>query len=259
MKVLAIVFSTRRDADSQTLLMTEEICRKIRKYTCADDVAVTEILTMSEVPVRPCTGCKTCFRKGSCPQDEADGMQVLRRKMEDCDALLVATPVYMAMVSGWCKTFLDRCASYCHVFELLGKPCLVLSVTGISGGERAGDYLSECMEIMGCAVAGMLPLQKVGEGLVIGKKETEDAMDAAVTALFHAMETPEQYISPRAEDQFTGIQRFFRSREIILTLSGRVCTSEINTFRSRGFMHCPSLREALRREGGSGHEESGEE
>ena len=164
MKILALVFAARRDEKSVTLQMTKEICGMIRQRCGA---AEFEIVTMSELPVQACVGCKTCFLEGFCPQDSADGMAALRQKLHDCDALIAATPVYMCSVSGWCKNFLDRCARWCHVFELLGKPCLVLSVTGITGAERASGYLSECLEGMGSSVAARLPLQKLGDGLTV--------------------------------------------------------------------------------------------
>ena len=246
MKILALVFAARRDETSKTLQMTKELCGMIGRR-CED--AAFEILTMSELPVQACVGCKTCFLEGFCPQDGEDGMAELRRKVIDCDALIAATPVYMCSVSGWCKIFLDRCARWCHVFELLGKPGLVLSVTGASGAERAADYLSECLEVMGCAVAARLPLQKLGEGLVIGGEEARTAMESAAEALLDAVEHPEQYLSERAETQFRGIRQNYRSLETFRLLMGQSCSDEINTFRERGLMGCASLREALQKKG----------
>lgn len=246
MKILALVFAARRDEKSVTLQMTKEICGMIRQRCGA---AEFEIFTMSELPVQACVGCKTCFLEGFCPQDSADGMAALRQKLHDCDALIAATPVYMCSVSGWCKNFLDRCARWCHVFELLGKPCLVLSVTGITGAERASGYLSECLEGMGSSVAARLPLQKLGDGLTVDSEAARAAMENAAASLLDAVKHPEKYLSDLGERQFQSIQQSFRSLETYWTLTGQHCPDEINTFRQRGLMSCASLHEALKKKG----------
>ena len=246
MKVLAIVFTVRREGRSLTLQTTEEICR-----TIASDWGggtETEIVTMSEMPVQPCAGCKTCFCEGMCPQDSGDSMAELRKKLKECDVLIAATPVYMTMVSGWCKNFLDRCASYCHVFELAGKPCLVISVTGMTGAETTAGYLSDMLEVMGCAVAGRLPLVKQGEeGLVYGSEAAKNAVRDAVAALRDAAANPEKYISEKTEQQFEYIREVNRRMEVVRLLSGKTCSWETNTFRERGYMNGAPLREFLRK------------
>ena len=245
MKIFAVVFSVSREEKPLTLQMTEEVCRTIR--TVYGENTVTEIVTMSEVPVQACTGCKTCFTTGVCPQDRLDGMKEIRKKLKECDALIVATPVYMAMVSGWCKNFLDRCASYCHVFELAGKPCLILSVTAMTGGPQTAGYLSEMMEVMGCAVAGKLPFQKYdGDGLTIGSEQTKEALNRAAAALRDAADNPGKYISERTEQQFEQLQSVYRRLEVLWTLSGQKSNWEVDTFRARGYMNCASFKDNLK-------------
>ena len=246
MKILAIVFTQRRKDKPASLQVTEELCRLVSERGGRD--VETEIVTMSELPVLACAGCKTCFREGRCPADKADGMAELRKKVRECDALIAATPVYMCMVSGWCKNFLDRCASYCHVFELAGKPCLVISVTGMTGAETTAGYLSDMLEVMGCAVAGRLPLVKQGEdGLVLGSKGAKEAIRGAVAALRDAAANPEKYISEKTEQQFEYIREVNRRMEVVRLLSGKTCSWETNTFRERGYMNGAPLREFLRK------------
>lgn len=248
MKILALVFASRREGKSVTLQVTEELCGLLHARSAGAEL---EIVTMSELPVLSCVGCKTCFQEGFCPQDGADGMTALRQKLRDCDALIAATPVYMCSVSGWCKNFLDRCARWCHVFELLGKPCVALSVTGQTGAARACDYLSECLETMGCCVAARLPMQRQGEGILVGSEEAQAALSEAAGKLLDAVRQPENYLSELAEAQFQALLRSFRSIETFRTLMGRRCPDEVDTFRQRGLMSCASLREALLKKGGS--------
>ena len=56
-------FSARRDEQSVTLQMTQKICGMVRQRC---EAAETEIITMSELPVQACVGCKTCFQEGFC-------------------------------------------------------------------------------------------------------------------------------------------------------------------------------------------------
>ena len=63
MKILALVFAARREEKSATLRMTNELCGMIgRRWPDA----AFEVLTMSELPVQACVGCKTCFQEGFC-------------------------------------------------------------------------------------------------------------------------------------------------------------------------------------------------
>ena len=215
MKILAIVFTQRRKDKPASLQVTEELCRLVSERGGRD--VETEIVTMSELPVLACAGCKTCFREGRCPADKADGMAELRKKVRECDALIA----------------------------LLGKPCLVLSVTSATGGERTADYLSECLEVMGAAVSARLAFQKLGEGVLIGTENAKACMENAAASLFDAIRAPEDYLSERAETQFQSLQRTYRTLETVWLLSGQKCSSEVDTFRSRGLMTCASLREAL--------------
>jgi hypothetical protein len=105
------------------------------------------------------------------------------------------------------------------------------------------------MEVMGCAVAGRLPLQQyAGEGPVIGSEEAQAAVQSAIASLRDAVANPERYISEKAEQQFASIRDYHRRAEILNTLSGKKCSWETDTFRERGYIHCASLREALKKE-----------
>jgi hypothetical protein len=67
----------------------------------------------------------------------------------------------------------------------------------------------------------------------------------AAGPLRSAIRAPEDYLSERAETQFQSLQRTYRTLETVWLLSGQKCSSEVDTFRSRGLMTCASLREAL--------------
>ena len=62
MKILALVFAARREEKSATLRMTNELCGMIGRR-CPD--AAFEVLTMSELPVRPASAAKAVFLRAS--------------------------------------------------------------------------------------------------------------------------------------------------------------------------------------------------
>ena len=68
--------------------------------------ADTESILLIDSDVRPCTRCMECFAQGHCQLK--DDMSSLTKKFRDSDIVIFASPLYMDMVSGLMKTFIDR-------------------------------------------------------------------------------------------------------------------------------------------------------
>jgi multimeric flavodoxin WrbA len=73
--------------------------------------AETETLLLRKMDVKMCRGCLTCEkggkeRKGDCVIK--DDMAAVYPKLIAADAIVLATPAYMEMLSGLLKNFLDR-------------------------------------------------------------------------------------------------------------------------------------------------------
>lgn len=61
----------------------------------------------SDLDIRPCRGCFGCKKgEGGCAIQ--DDMQKVYAELDDADALIFATPVYMGQMTGQAKTFMDR-------------------------------------------------------------------------------------------------------------------------------------------------------
>lgn len=67
--------------------------------------AVTSLLLLRGKTLTPCNGCFSC-RSGTCVFD--DGMTEIYEAMRKCDALILASPVYMGLVTGQLKVMMDR-------------------------------------------------------------------------------------------------------------------------------------------------------
>ena len=68
--------------------------------------AKTESILLIEYNIRHCTQCMDCFSQGHC--SVPDDMPRLIQKFVNSDIVVLATPLYMDMVSSVLKAFIDR-------------------------------------------------------------------------------------------------------------------------------------------------------
>jgi multimeric flavodoxin WrbA len=103
MKIIGVCGSPRK-GNSEWMLST--LLDKARQ--CG---AETELVLLRKMDIKMCRGCLACEkagkkRSGNCIQK--DDMNALYPKLIAADAIVLATPVYMEMLSGLLKNFLDR-------------------------------------------------------------------------------------------------------------------------------------------------------
>lgn len=72
-------------------------------------------LCISDLQVKPCTGCMACRKKGSCVLPEDDAQLILRR-IQACDLLVIGSPCYWGNIPGQLKILFDRL-----VYGLMGE------------------------------------------------------------------------------------------------------------------------------------------
>lgn len=83
-------------------------------YTALKEVAVTlekegmetEILHIGNQAIRGCIACGQCKKTGKCVID--DMVPIAASKFEECDGLVIGSPVYYASANGTLISFLDR-------------------------------------------------------------------------------------------------------------------------------------------------------
>lgn len=63
-----------------------------------------------EGEIKPCTDCRYCFSKNDCVIK--DDMIDIYEKIEECDNLVLATPIYFHSISGKLKVIIDRLQPY---------------------------------------------------------------------------------------------------------------------------------------------------
>ena len=82
----------------------------------------TEIFHIGTEAIRGCMGCGMCRKNklGRCIFGE-DAVNVVIKKMEECDGLIVGSPVHYAGASGGITSFLDRMFYSTAALEQLNK------------------------------------------------------------------------------------------------------------------------------------------
>jgi multimeric flavodoxin WrbA len=104
---------------------------------CAQLGAATEIIHLAGKQIQPCDGCFAC-RSGSCIYE--DDMTPIYEALRRCDGLLLASPVYMGLVTGQMKVMMDRSVALrvSGPFDLSGK---------IGGGIACGGFRNGGQEL----------------------------------------------------------------------------------------------------------------
>ncbi len=110
--------------------------------------AEAEILLLREMDIKMCRGCLACEKGGKKRRGECvikDDMAAVYPKLITADAIVLATPGYMEMLSGRLKNFLDRT---CAVWPRLeGKRIAGLAVAEEGIGQTMRNlkgYASLC-------------------------------------------------------------------------------------------------------------------
>jgi multimeric flavodoxin WrbA len=100
-----------------------------------------EIVSLGDYSLKPCRGCRLCFDKGEefCPLH--DDRDLIFRKIEEADGIVLATPNYSFQVSGMTKVLLDRLGFAFHRPRYFGKAFTSIVCQGFFGGGKILKYL----------------------------------------------------------------------------------------------------------------------
>lgn len=103
MKILAVNSSMRKGGNTDVII--DEVLR-----ACRDNDCTVEKLYLSDLDIKPCTGCRAC-RKGDvkniCTLKD-DMTATMYDKLYDMDGLIVGFPIYTARENAIMANFMDR-------------------------------------------------------------------------------------------------------------------------------------------------------
>lgn len=143
MKVLMINGSPHKEGN--TYIALEEM-RKIFKQEGIE----SEILHIGNKSIRGCVGCRSCAQKGRCVFH--DCVNEISPKFEECDGLVIGSPVYYASANGTMISFLDR-LFFSTPFDKTMKVGASVVAARRGGLSAAFDELNKYFTICGMPVA----------------------------------------------------------------------------------------------------------
>lgn len=156
-KVLGLVGSHRRHGNSEVMA-----CAALKAAQA--EGAEISLLRLTDLDVRPCTGCMACVYKGGCPID--DDAAFLFREIQAVQGLVVAAPTYILGPTAVVKLILDR------VLMLwaqggLGRsfPAASIATAGLSGWDTLSiQVLNQFILALGGQVMGSMVAYGPGPG-----------------------------------------------------------------------------------------------
>ena len=143
MKVLMVNGSPRANGNTAAALA------EMKKIFKAEGIE-TEIIQVGNQAVRGCIACNSCMEKGKCVFD--DVVNESASKFEQCDGLVVASPVYYASANATLIAFLDR-LFYSTKFDKTMKVGASVVAARRGGLSSTFDELNKYFTITGMPVA----------------------------------------------------------------------------------------------------------
>lgn len=116
----------------------------------AEEGIETEILHIGNKEIRGCVACYSCMDNGKCIFD--DPVNETAPKFQECDGLVVASPVYYASANATLIAFLDR-LFYSTAFDKTMKVGASVVAARRGGLSATFDELNKYFTICGMPVA----------------------------------------------------------------------------------------------------------
>lgn len=116
----------------------------------AEENIETEIVNIGNKDIRGCIACRSCAKKGKCVFD--DIVNEVAPKFEECDGLVVGSPVYYASANATLVAFLTR-LFFSTPFDKTMKVGAAVAAARRGGLTSTFDELNKFFTISGMPVA----------------------------------------------------------------------------------------------------------
>lgn len=123
-------------------------CKVIKQVKANLNGEFEEIhLAKEKIPL--CKGCYNCIMKGEekCPHYKL--IKPILERINDCDGIIIGSPVYAMNVTAVLKNFLDHTAYLYHRPEFFTKKALVVVTTAGAGQKKVANYIDETLRHWG--------------------------------------------------------------------------------------------------------------
>ena len=142
MKVLLINGSPHKNGTTYAAL--SEVAKTLK-----EEGVDSEIVQVGHLTLNGCLGCYRCFELGKCVID--DKVNEVAKKFEECDGIIIGSPVHYAAPSGAVISFLDR-LFYSTRFDKRDKVGASVVCARRGGCTAAFDVLNKYFTISGMPV-----------------------------------------------------------------------------------------------------------
>ena len=143
MKVL--IFNGSPNVNGNTARSLEEMMAIFKEENIE-----TEVIQVGNQAIRGCCACQVCKKSGICAID--DIVNECAKKMEECDGIVIGSPVYYASANGTLISFLDR-LFYSTKFDKRMKVGASIAIARRGGCSATFDQLNKYFTISGMAMA----------------------------------------------------------------------------------------------------------
>ena len=143
MKVLIINGSPRENGNTSVALSEME-------KVFAKNGIETETIQVGQKDIRGCLACNYCFKNGKCAID--DIVNELAVKLEECDGMVIGSPVYYASANSTLTALLDR-LFYSANCDKTMKVGASVAVCRRGGASATFDQLNKYFTISGMPIA----------------------------------------------------------------------------------------------------------
>lgn len=144
MKVLIINGSPRADGNTSVALREMETVFEKNGIE-------TETIQVGMKEIRGCVACNYCFKNGKCAID--DIVNELAEKLNECDGLVVGSPVYYAAANSTLTALLDRLFYSSSGTDKTMKVGASVAVCRRGGASATFDQLNKYFTISGMPLA----------------------------------------------------------------------------------------------------------
>ncbi len=124
---------------------TWKVVEQVKKSLNGEFIEVH--LAKEKIPL--CNGCYRCFDENESKCPHFDKIHQIMEKIEECDAIIITSPVYAMNVSGLIKNFFDHTAYLYHRPRLFTKKALVVVTTAGAGHKDVAKYIDETLRHWG--------------------------------------------------------------------------------------------------------------
>lgn len=152
MKIVGINSSNRKNGN------TERIIRSIGEYLSklASDKGVSldiEYLSLRELNILVCTGCRSCFDRGEDKCPLRDDLSMVWNKLLEADGIILGSPVYVEDVNSIMKNMIDRMAFFCHRPAFFEKTALIVTTSGSGSSKHSLNTMKNALHSWGIPIS----------------------------------------------------------------------------------------------------------